>query len=314
MGERGLDVIAVGEAMIEFNQTEPDRPLYLQGFGGDTSNAMIAAARSGGRAGYITRLGADMFGEALMALWRREGVDTRGVQVDEDAGTGIYFVTHGDAGHRFTYRRSGSAASLMRPDHVPEALIADSRVLHVSGISQAISESAEATVSHAIARARALGTMVSYDPNLRPSLWPLARAKAIVEATLAKVDIVLPSLDDARLLTGTDDPDIVLDRFLDPGPSLVALTLGERGVAVATRGRREHFSLGKVEAVDATGAGDAFDGAFLVEYLGTGDAFRAARYGMEAAALATQGFGAVAPIPRRAQVLARLEADVPGNQ
>ncbi len=71
MGERGLDVIAVGEAMIEFNQTEPDRPLYIHGFGGDTSNAMIAVARSEGRAGYITRLGADMFGEALMALWRR---------------------------------------------------------------------------------------------------------------------------------------------------------------------------------------------------------------------------------------------------
>lgn len=71
------DVVALGEAMVEFNQTRPGEPHYLQGFGGDTSNAVIAAARAGARTAYLTRLGQDTFGDALMALWQREGVDTR---------------------------------------------------------------------------------------------------------------------------------------------------------------------------------------------------------------------------------------------
>src|SRR5205809_5692571 len=111
--EKRFDVAALGEAMLEFNQTHPGEPQYLQGFGGDTSNAVIAAARAGARTTYLTRLGADMFGDELMALWEREGVDTSGVERDAQAPTGIYFVKHGAAGHQFHYLRAGSAASRM---------------------------------------------------------------------------------------------------------------------------------------------------------------------------------------------------------
>jgi 2-dehydro-3-deoxygluconokinase len=148
--EKRFDIVALGEAMVEFNQTRPGEPQYLQGFGGDTSNAAIAAARAGARVAYLTRLGRDIFGDDLMALWQREGVDTGGIERDDAAPTGIYFVTHGAKGHEFSYRRAGSAASLMTPQWLPRNIVRAARILHVSGISLAISHSARDTVFAAI--------------------------------------------------------------------------------------------------------------------------------------------------------------------
>ena len=110
-----FDVAALGEAMVEFNQTVAGQPEYLQGFGGDTSNAAIAAARAGARTAYLTRIGTDNSGQALLDLWEREGVDTSAIERTADAHTGIYFVTHGKGGHEFSYMRAGSAASRMAP-------------------------------------------------------------------------------------------------------------------------------------------------------------------------------------------------------
>ena len=87
--EKNIDVVALGEAMVEFNQTSPDQPQYLQGFGGDTSNATIAAARAGVRTAYLTRLGEDLFAQQLRQLWQTEGVNTEGLELDTHAPTGI---------------------------------------------------------------------------------------------------------------------------------------------------------------------------------------------------------------------------------
>src|ERR1700682_1386683 len=103
------DLIALGEPMIEFNQPRPGVPEYHQGFGGDTSNAVIAAARQGARVAYLSRIGGDDFGQLLLDLWQRENVATEHIVHDPDALTGIYFVTHGVNGHRFSYIRAGYA-------------------------------------------------------------------------------------------------------------------------------------------------------------------------------------------------------------
>ena len=170
-----LDIVALGEPLIEFNQTRAADPrAYVQGFGGDTSNMAIAAARLGARSGYVTRLGGDSFGRLFRELWAEEGVDMRGVAIDADAATGIYFVTHGAQGHEFSYLRAGSAASRMRPETLPLDVVRSARLLHVSGISQAISASACDTVFAAIDEANAAGALVTYDPNLRLKLWPAA--------------------------------------------------------------------------------------------------------------------------------------------
>jgi 2-dehydro-3-deoxygluconokinase len=308
MSAPDFDIVAIGEPMIEFNQARADDPrTYLQGFGGDTSNMAIAAARLGSRVAYVTRLGADAFGRMFTELWTKEGVDASGVAIDASAPTGIYFVAHGPQGHEFSYLRAGSAASRMHPDTLPLAMIRSTRLLHASGISQAISASACDAVLAAIEAARAAGALVTYDPNVRLKLWHLARARAIVLATMAQCTWCLPSQDDARVLFPGADADTVVDACHHAGAPGVVLKLGAEGCLVSTGQRRERVPARVVASVDATGAGDCFDGAFATRLLAGDDPFAAARYANTAAALATMGFGAVAPLPR-AEDVARFAA------
>jgi 2-dehydro-3-deoxygluconokinase len=295
------DLIAIGEALVELNQPSEGAP-YAQGFGGDTSNAMIAAARLGADAAYFTAVGADTFGQALTELWMREGVDASRIVVSGGAHTGLYFVTHGPDGHAFSYMRAGSAASRIGEADLPVDRIKDTKILHASGISQAISSSAADAVFAAIDIAHGAGRLVSYDPNLRLKLWPLRRARAIIHEAMRSCDIALPGLDDAEALTGLADPDAIADLYLGLGARIVIVKLGKQGALAATPERRERIVARKVKAVDATGAGDCFDGAFLTEYVRTGDPFASARFANVAAGLSTLGYGAVAPLPRRADV------------
>ncbi len=303
------DLLCLGEPLLEFSSVQRDgETVYLQGYGGDTSNCAIAAARLGAGVGYVTAVGDDAFGKEFLALWRREGVEVSGVAVDPQAPTGIYFITYRDGQHEFSYRRAGSAASRMRPESLPLADIRNARMLHVSGISQAIGDSACDAVFAAIAAARDAGVRVSYDTNLRLKLWPLARARAVIHAAMAQADIALPGLEDARQLTGLEDPQAIVDFYLSLGPKVVALTMGAAGTLVATPELRETVPVHRVEQVDATAAGDTFDGAFLARLLTGDEVVAAARYANVAAALSTLGYGAVAPMPTAAQVEAALAA------
>jgi 2-dehydro-3-deoxygluconokinase len=126
-----------------------------------------------------------------------------------------------------------------------------------------------------------------------------------MHAAIAQADLCFPSLDDATALTGLADPDAVADFYLALCP-LVLLKLGAAGAMVATRSARIRLAPHPVAAVDATGAGDTFAGAFLARHLAGDDPVMAARYANAAAALATTGYGAVAPIPRPAAVRALL--------
>ena len=301
------DIVAIGEPMIEFNQARStDASTYLQGFGGDTSNMAIAAARLGARVGYVTRLGDDVFGRLFLDLWAREGVDASSVAIDADAATGVYFVTHGAAGHAFSYLRAGSAASRMHPANLPAAVLRGARLVHASGISQAISASACDAVFAAMDLARGNGALVTYDPNLRLKLWALPRARAVIMATLGLCDWCLPSQDDATLLFPDASPEAVIDGCHRAGAHGVVLKRGAVGCVVSDGKRMETLAAHRVTPVDATGAGDCFDGAFAARLLAGDDPFAAARYANAAAALATTGFGAVAPLPRPQDVARML--------
>lgn len=303
-----FDIVALGEPLVELNQTHKGQRQYLQGFGGDTSNAAIAAARQGARCAYLTRVGNDAFGKQFLDLWQAEGVDTTGVEVDDDAHTGLYFVQHGPDGHAFSYLRRGSAASLMTPASLDAGLIERARFLHVSGISMAISTTACDTVFAAIARAHAAGAQVSLDSNLRLRLWPVDRARAILREAMRAADVFLPSMDDMQHLTGNDDPERTLDWIRDGGaPGVVVLKLGKDGSIIDDGRTRTPMPALRVQAVDATGAGDCFAGSLLARRC-QGDSWEdAVRYANVAAALSTLGYGAVDPLPRAEQVWERLK-------
>ena len=297
-----IDILAYGEAMVEFNQRLHDARMYLQGFGGDTSNFCIAAARQGARSGYISALGNDQFGHKLRDLWLAEQVDASHVANDLQAATGVYFVSHDQDGHHFDYLRAGSAASRYTSAQLPLEAIAGAKMLHLSGISLAISESACDAGLAAMAHARKHGVQTSLDTNLRLKLWPLERAREKMREAFALCDICLPSWDDVSALTGLDDRDAIVDTLLSYGIGLIAFKLGAEGCYVATASERRMVPAYGVEAVDATGAGDCFGGAFIARLAAGDDPFRAARYANVCAALSTTGYGAVAPIPRAAQV------------
>ncbi|MGO4571393.1 sugar kinase [Microvirga sp. 2TAF3] len=304
-----IDLLAIGEPLMEFAEVRRgSEQLYLPGFGGDVSNTAVAAARQGAKAAIFTALGGDAFGAEFLKLWDREGIDRSSVLLRQDGRTGVYFISYGEEGHVFSYARAGSAASLVHKGELPLDQIAASRILHVSGISQAISDDCADAVFAAIRHAKANGTVVSYDTNLRLRLWPLDRARAVIHGAVALSDLALPGLDDARQLTGLDRPEDICAFYLGLGCRVVALTMGKSGTMVATLERREVIAARPVEAVDATGAGDTFDGAFLAEWVIHGDAFKAAAYANAAAALSTLGQGAVGPMPLRKDVESFIRA------
>lgn len=306
-----FDLISLGEPLLEFNDQGLDaagRRLYLEAHGGDASNVAVAAARQGARVAFASSVGDDIAGRSFLALWAAEGVDASAVRVDPDHPTGLYLVSHGPAGHGFSYLRRGSAASRYDAAWLPRELIAQASILFASGISLAISDSAADAVFAGMAIARQAGRGVAFDTNYRPKLWPKARAAGLIGAALAAADIALPGLEDAEMLLGLTDPNAVVDHVLALGPSVVALKMGAEGCLVATPGHRTMIPPFPCVPVDATGAGDTFCGAFLAELARGQTPVEAATYAACAAALSTTGFGAVQPIPRRTDVLAALAA------
>jgi len=305
-----VDLLCMGEPMLEFNQLPPQPDgarHYLEGHGGDTSNAAVAAARHGAKVGMITGLGRDMPGDSFMALWASEGIDTSTVTRTDRYLTGVYFVTHDETGHHFLHHRANSAAAMFGPDDVPVKAIGRARMLYLSGISQGISTTACDATLAAIGAARGHGVKIAYDTNYRPRLWPPARAAAVMRAAMESVDYALPGIEDVRTLTGLTDPDAMLDYYLKLGPGVVVLKMGAAGAYLATSQTRVKISAFPVRTVDATGAGDTFCGSFLARILAGDSPEPAACYAAVAAALKCTGYGAVAPIPTPAQVIEAMQ-------
>ena len=281
---------------------------FRSGWGGDTANFLMAAARLGGRCGYITRVGQDDFGEAFTALLRRHEIDASQVKSDAAHHTGLYFVSYAeDRQHRFAYFRRDSAASHLAPEDIDSSYVARARILHASGISQAISPSCAAAVDAAMAIARDAGVTISYDANVRPALGTIEGLTRSFERTLSQADIVFVSLEDVAHLYGDMSIDAALDRVLSDGPRLAVAKLGARGCLV--RGEDGDCRLvpgWTVDAVDATGAGDAFDAGFVLA-LGRGESpEEAARYANAVGALTSTGVGAIAPQPTHEEVIALM--------
>jgi len=147
---------------------------------------------------------------------------------------------------------------------------------------------------------------VSFDTNLRLKLWSVAEARIAIERAIGLCDLCLPSLDDLVALTGQSDPDALVDHCHALGAKQVALKLGAEGALVSDGQHRERIAPFPCTPVDATGAGDTFGGALAARLVAGDELLNAARHAAVAAALSTEGWGAVEPIPTAAQVRAAL--------
>jgi 2-dehydro-3-deoxygluconokinase len=292
--------------MVELyaDQSIADARTFTKTFGGDSCNAIVAAARLGTSVGYMTRVGDDPFAPFLLRSWAAHGVDTSHCR-STPGFNGLYLISLLPGGEReFTYYRKGSAASCSEPEDLDEDYIAGARWLHVTGVSQAISPSCRSTVLAALKLAKHHGLQTSFDPNLRTRLWSLDDAIGAMEEILPYVDVVLPSLpEEAAAMMGSDDPQWVATYLLDRGPSLIVGKLSADGCFVATREALQRYPAHSPGAiVDSSGAGDAFAGAFIHGMLTTGSPEQAARIAVIASALKLRGRGALESQPSRDDV------------
>lgn len=302
-----VEVVCIGEPLIGMygtsGQTLTEETQYRRTFGGDTSNFALALAKLGRSVGYVTKVGDDAFGKSFLALWDRTGVDTSQVKVERGGFTGLYISASSDICHEFMYYRKNSAASHLTRADIDEGYLRKAKVLHISGISQAISSACLDATLYALSLAREHGLQVSYDFNYRPALWSKELAQATGWHTISRyVDILLATQEELALLTGETDYQAAADRVLATGAKLVAVKLGAEGCYLVTAEESCHAPAYPVEVADTVGAGDAFAAATVAGLLGEMPLPRIARFANLVAALTCRGVGPVEAQPTREEV------------
>lgn len=297
------EVVSLGEPMVEFCATDVGRlskvPSFKRGWGGDTSNFAVAAARQGLEVAHICRLGGDEFGKSFLDLWGAEGMDISRVLVEPDGWTAIYIISLTEGGgHDFTYYRAGSAASRYSTDDLDLDYLNGARVFHTSGISLAISTSVRAAAIKAMHIVKGNGGFNSFDINMRAKLWDIEIARKGLAEAFSVSDVVFASMEDMNTLYGIKEPEKAAEYLREMGVETVVVKHGGKGCYVSTDERSFNMPGYKVNVVDTTGSGDAFDGAWIKGVLMNWDLERTASYSNAVGALTATGLGAVAPIPR----------------
>lgn len=308
---RPLDVITVGEAMALFAAQQPGPLEVVQSFARATAgaelNVAIGLARLGHRVAYVTRLGEDSFGRAIAATMAREGIDTRHVGFDANHPTGFMLKSRSDDGSdpRTEYFRRGSPASRLGAADVPQEACAAARHLHLSGVFAAVSATTREFVFALAATARKAGCTISFDPNLRPSLWPSREDMVQTLERLSRLaDWVLPGLEEGRLLTRHADAAAIAEHYLTQGARAVFVKLGPDGAHYATdRGSGHAPGVPVPRIVDTVGAGDGFAVGVVSALLEGLPAAEAAARGNRIGARVVQFPGDSDGLPTREQLL-----------
>ena len=238
---------------------------YSMSFGGAESNVAIALARLGIPSTWVSRLGSDPFGDLIVRELRSESV-TVVAERDPNRPTGFMLKERRTSGMGAVYywRRDSAAASL-RPSDVSDELIAGADLMHVTGITPALSDDARATVFDALRRAAMAGVPVSFDVNHRTSLWSSESAAAAYREILPYCRVVFAGDDEAALIVGEVPPSDLARRLVELGARDAVIKLGAAGCVALIDGEPFHRPARRVDVVDTVGAGDAFVAGYLSE-------------------------------------------------
>lgn len=263
-------VLTFGETMALMRADRPGPLAHASSLslsiGGSESNVAIGLHRLGIPVAWCGRVGDDSLGVLVEREILAEGVDAR-VTVDPTAPTGLMIKeSRTPSIQRVTYYRSGSAGSRLTPQDIDEDLITGAGLLHLSGITAALSPQCQDTLRHAIAVARAAGTLVSFDLNFRGNLWDRDTAGAFYRDVIAQADIVFAGDDEAAIAVGAGtDPEDLAHKIAAYGPQQVVIKLGAEGAVALIEGQLFQQDAVPVEALDTVGAGDAFVAGYLAE-------------------------------------------------
>lgn len=303
-----LDILTIGEALVEIMRTDIDQPLNQPGpfVGPYPSGAPFIfatqAARLGMRAAAIGSVGADAFGECLLNQLEADGVLRDAVRQLPEQTTGIAFVAYKSDGARDFVFSLGAGVHLSA-DMLNPALFEGLRCFHVMGSTLSMSEAVLSVCQEALELAQEAGALISFDPNLRPELLPPEAARIAFAPFIAAADILLPTEAELLQLTGADSFEEAIDLLMTARPERrIVVTRGAAGCSIFKKAARLDVPGFAVDEVDPTGAGDCFDAAFVSGLLGGLPLREAARLANACGALAVTEKGPMAGAKSRADV------------
>jgi sugar/nucleoside kinase (ribokinase family) len=305
-----LDVATFGEAMLLLVADRPgpieEAHSFAKRTAGAETNVAIGLARLGLNVGWASRLGSDSMARYLLNTFRAEGIDCSRVACDPAQRTGLQFkgrVLDG-SDPPVEYHRKGSAASLFEPDEIDIDWLLSARHLHATGVFAALSANCYVTAQRSLALMREAGRTISFDPNLRPTLWPTPeRMREGVNALASQADWVLPGLEEGRFLTGEETPERIARFYRARGARLVVVKLGPAGAYFSGDGGSGSVAGFPVEKViDTVGAGDGFAVGVISALLDGRTVVEAVRRGAWIGARAVQVLGDTEGLPTRAQL------------
>ncbi len=306
-----FDVALFGEAMLLLVADRPGLIENAESFhkrtAGAETNVAIGLARLGLKVGWASRLGTDSMGRYLIAAMKGEGIDCSHVICDASQRTGFQFkgrVTDG-SDPPVEYHRKGSAASQLGPADIDEVWLRSARHLHATGVFAAISDTALQAALKTMDVMRAADRTISFDPNLRPTLWSSTDTmRHWINELASRADWVLPGVEEGLLLTGESEPAAIARFYRQRGAKLVVVKLGAQGAFydsdVAGTGHVEGFPV--AEVIDTVGAGDGFAAGVVSALLEGKSVPDAVRRGAWIGARAVQVLGDTEGLPTRAQL------------
>lgn len=300
-----FDLLTAGEAMAVASPDPPgalrDGPRLALGVAGAESNVAAYLARLGQSVAYVSRVGDDPFGELISSFLTASGVSCF-LDVCPDYPTGVYFKDPSPSGTRVHYYRAGSAASTI--DSSVWSSSWSSRIVHLSGITPALSASCAAFVADGLRTRPVSGALYSFDVNYRPRLWPVARAAVELAAQANQADLVFVGLDEAATLWGARTPDDV--RAVLPKCATLVVKDGAVGATSFTDAGSFFVPAPTVDVVEPVGAGDAFAAGYLFGVLREVREEDRLRLGHALAAVALTTVGDVGAVPAASELLAAL--------
>lgn len=267
-------LLSMGELLIDFTPTgttEDGRLLFARNPGGAPANVAVQALRVGVSAGFLGRVGQDMFGDFLVDTLQKCGVETQGLTQDPDFATTLAFVQLSETGDRdFSFYRNPGADTRLAAGEAEKALVSQCELL-CFGSLLLTAEPSRSAVEELVKHAKSQGKITAYDPNWRPPLWPSEQeGVARMRSLIAYADIMKVSDEELQLLTGEEDLEAGAKALLAQGVSVVVVTMGPKGCAVFTPGFALRKNTYDTKVKDTTGSGDSFFGALLAQIVQSG--------------------------------------------
>lgn len=262
-----IDIVSLGEILIDFTPNgtnEQGITLFARNPGGAPANVLAMNSKLGGTSAFIGKIGNDAFGAYLKDTLNSHNIDTSGLVTDSEVPTTLAFVQLDKSGDRsFSFYRNPSADMMLNTNEVKKELINDCKIFHFGSVSLTDEPCRKATFD-SVAYAKEHGKIISFDPNYRPLLWKdKTESIKIITKAIAFSDILKVSEDEMYLITNEANLELGSEKLLNMGPSLVLVSLGEKGACFRNKKHFGIFPTYNVNAVDTTGAGDAFVGAML---------------------------------------------------